>query len=267
MIRRCCALALAFLPLIVPGALHAAESLRYAGATTLQQHFMPEAARQFEQQTGTSFVLSGGNTDPGLQALLGGSAHLAGAGRFLTAEEKRAGLVETLIGWDPLVVVVHASNPIQNLTLAQLRAICSGTIVNWREVGGRDLPILPVLPPPGSAMRSTIEQLTMAGQPLSRRAIVSMVVADADQQVEQLPAGITILSRSLVDAATIHVASVDGQLPSSAAIADKRYPLIKPLVLVTKGKAKGMVARFIEFATGKAGQAILGRKFIPLAAR
>lgn len=253
--------------LLAPCTLYAGETLRYAGATTLQQHFMPEAARQFEQLTGTSFVISGGNTDAGLQALLGGAAQIAGAGRFLTAEEKKTGLVETLIGWDALVVVVHASNPVQNLSLAQLRAICSGASNNWRDVGGRDLPILPILPPSGSGMRSAIEQLIMGEKPLTQRAIVSMVVADADQQTGLLPSALTVLSKSMVDAPSTRVVSLDGQLPATAAVGDRSYPLVKPLLLVTKGKPAGLAGKFVEFATSPAGQTLLGRKFVPLAAR
>jgi len=76
---------------LVPGVfgLSLAEAdLRYAGATTLQRFFMPEAARVFADQTDLLFSVEGGNTAPGLAALLKGEIDVAGAGRHLTEQEK-----------------------------------------------------------------------------------------------------------------------------------------------------------------------------------
>lgn len=251
--------------LLAPAGVRAETPLRYAGATTLQHDFMPEAARLFEKETGISFVIAGGNTNPGLKALRNGAVDIAGSGRFLTAEEKAAGLVETLIGWDPLVVVVHASNPVVNLTPEQVRRLVSGEILNWREVGGRDLPVLQVATPPGSGMADAVVQLVLGGGKISPRAITSMIVAEADRQVTQLPAAFTVLSRSMVDAPDTKVVTISGQLPDGETAAEiKRYPYIKPLLLVTRGKPAGPVAEFVDFSRSRAGQEILGKKFIPL---
>lgn len=249
---------------LAPGELLAAEGLRYAGATTLQRDFMPEATRQFEKEFGVPITISGGNTKAGLQALLDGSADLAGSGRFLTAAEKASGLVETLIGWDALTVVVHATNPIENLTMEQLQRLASGKITNWREVGGRDLPVLFVVAPSGSGMRDAVERLVLQGGTISSRAIICMVVADADLQVAQLPAGFTILSNSMVDAENLKKVRLSGELPTAQSVAAKRYPLVKPLLLVSKGQPRGGVAKFVNFSRSAEGQAILARKFIPL---
>ncbi|MGV2434793.1 MAG UNVERIFIED_CONTAM: hypothetical protein LVT10_07835 [Anaerolineae bacterium] len=40
------------------------------------------------------------------------------------------------MGLNALVFIVHPSNPIDQLTLAQIRAIYGGEITNWQEVGG-----------------------------------------------------------------------------------------------------------------------------------
>ncbi len=42
---------------------------------------------------------------------------------------------------DGIVPVVHPTNPVNNLTLKQLRDIFAGKITNWKEVGGTDAPI------------------------------------------------------------------------------------------------------------------------------
>lgn len=252
------------LPLFLEGNAAGSEILRYAGATTLQRDFMRDAAHRFGTAHDVRFELEGGNSTAGLKALSARAIDLAGSGRFLTDKEKAKGLVEHLIGWDPLVVVVHVTNPVENVSSEDLRRMLMGTVRNWNQIGGRDLPLLQVVPPPGSGVHEAIEQLFLADQHLSPRAIVSLVVADADKNVGLLPAGFTVTSMSMADAERVKVIKVDGVSPSRQTIASGDYPLLKPLLLVTRGKAKGTLALFVNFAKSPEGQAIIAKKFVPL---
>jgi len=252
------------LPLWLAGHAVAAEVLRYAGATTLQRDFMLDAAHRFGAAHDVRFELEGGNSGAGLKALSAGAIDLAGSGRFLTSKEKAAGLVEHLIGWDPLVVVVHATNPIENVSSEDLRRMLLGAVRNWNQIGGRDLPLLQIAAPPGSGVHEAVEQQLLADQHISSSAIISLVVADADKNVALLPAGFTLTSMSMVDAARIKVIKVDGFMPSRQTVAAGEYPLLKPLLLVTRGKAKGTLALFVNFARSPEGQAIIAKKFVPL---
>lgn len=248
---------------ILPSAV-AAGDLRYAGATTLAEHFMPEAARLFAEQAGVRISVLGGNTGPGLEALREGSVDIAGAGRFLSEAEKEAGLVETLVGWDALVVLVHASNPVTGLSREQLRGLFSGRLARWVEVGGRDEPVVVVSAPPGSGMRAAVAGEILRGEPFSRREVVSPLVADADRQVALLPVAIAAVSKSMVDVPGVKAVEVDGVSPTPRSVATRRYPLVKPLLLVTKGPPRGDAARFIDFVLGPAGQEVMAREFFPL---
>lgn len=245
----------------------AAGPLRYAGATTLQKDFLPEASRAFEMATGIGLITSGGNTDAGLRSLRAGNVDIAGAGRFLTPAEKSAGLVEYQLGWDPLLVLVHRSNPVANLGMEQLQGIFTGRIRNWKEVGGRDQTILVVVGPEGSGMYSAVQQLILKGKPLAPGTITSLLVADCDQQVAQLTSAVTALSSSMVDSEDVRRLSIGGIEANAEGIASGRYPLIKPLVLVTRRDAPAPVQRFVSFALGAEGQRILAKKFIPLQPR
>lgn len=246
------------------GSVTFAENLRYAGATTLQRDFMPDAAHRFGLANNTKFQIDGGNSGAGIKALAAGEIDLAGSGRYLTAQEKASGLVEHLIGWDPLVVVVQATNPIESVSLENLRRMLSGTARNWNQVGGRDLPILQVSVPRDSGIYAAVKQLLHEGEDISAQAIVSLVVGDAARNVALLPAAFTVTSASMVEADNVKVIKVDGLLPTRQNIASGAYPLVKPLLLVTKGKLKGSLALFINFAKSPEGQAIIAKKFYPL---
>ncbi|MBE0598531.1 MAG: phosphate ABC transporter substrate-binding protein [Desulfuromonadales bacterium] len=239
------------------------EVITYAGATTLQRDFMPPAAQLFLRQTGIPVRLTGGNSDPGLAAVQTGAVKLAGSGRYLRPEEKRGGLVETLIGWDAIVIGVHRSNPVNNLSLRQLQEIFSGRLVNWRQVGGEDQPILVITSPKGSGMRQAVQH-NLGLDSFTPQEITAALVADGDRQVAALPLAICALSQSMADSEEVKIIQVDGLFPTRETVAAQSYPLIKPLLLVTRGKPAGAVARFITMALSDQGQDIMAQKFYPL---
>lgn len=267
LLRRQVALLCGLLMLALAVGANAEELLRYAGATTLQHSFMPEAARLFQGETGVRIQIEGGNTNPGIKALLAGEVDMAGAGRHLAAEEKRRGLVEHFLGWDPLAIVVERSLPVDNLSVEQLRGIFSGDIRNWREVGGMDAPIVVVTSPKGSGMRAAVQDLILGEKKFTASEVVTGVVGQSDQQVAIFPAAIAAVSLSMVDHARVKTLRVNGIEPTPANVSAGVYPLAKPLALVTRGQPTGLLQRFIEFAVGPRGQAILGKRFVPAASR
>ncbi len=240
----------------------AEEILRYAGATTLQRYFMPEAARLFNDETAVRIRIEGGNTDPGIKALLNGEIDMAGSGRLLTAHEKQKGLVEHFLGWDVLAVVLHKQNPVEELNFEQLHGIFSGRLTNWQQVGGIDAPILVVTSPKGSGMRTAVKDLILQGREFLPREVVSAIVAEADQQVGMFPNAITVQSRSMLDAKTVKTIRVAGVEPSAANVAAGRYLLAKPLALITLGQPQGDLARFLALVKSPRGKVILKKYFV-----
>lgn len=249
--------------LALAGNVFADHALRYAGATTLQKFFLPDVARLFTDATAIKVHIDGGNTDPGINALLKGEIDVAGAGRRLTAAEKQKGLVEHFLGWDVLAIIVHEQNPVTSLTLAQLQGIFAGEITDWKDVGGAPGPIVVVTCPPGSGMRSAVKTLVLKDKDFLSREIVSAIVAEADQQVAMFSAGITALSQSMLDARQVKSIKVNDASPTAESIADGSYPLAKPLVLVTLGPPKDDLARFFDLVNSQQGKAAFRKSFIP----
>ena len=121
--------------------------------------------------------------------------------------------------------------------------------------------IMVVTSPIGSGMRNLVSTAILGGRPYADREIRASVVAYADDQVSLFPVAITAISTSMVDAHDVKKLKVEGIPPDSENVAAKRYPLVKPLLLVTKGKPSGRTAEFVDFAIGERGQEILSRKF------
>ncbi|HEX7860198.1 MAG TPA: PstS family phosphate ABC transporter substrate-binding protein, partial [Verrucomicrobiae bacterium] len=96
----------------------------------------------------TRIQVTGGGSGTGFAALQNQQTDLANASRKIRPKEVEACLkafgkrpTEYKVALDGLSVYLHESNPVQQLSLEQLRAIFTGKIRNWKEVGGQDGPI------------------------------------------------------------------------------------------------------------------------------
>jgi phosphate transport system substrate-binding protein len=85
------------------------------------------------------------------------------------AEADRIGepLIIEPICADDFVFITHRDNPADSLSLDQIRGIYGGTVTNWRDVGGADLPIAAYQREPGSGSQTGMEQLVMQGAPMA----------------------------------------------------------------------------------------------------
>ncbi|MCX6834321.1 MAG: PstS family phosphate ABC transporter substrate-binding protein, partial [candidate division Zixibacteria bacterium] len=86
--------------------------------------------------------VSGGGSGTGIAALLNGSTDVCQASRdmkqqeYADAESKGIKTYRVAVALDGIAVFVNDANPVKELTLAQLRGIYTGSITNWKEVGG-----------------------------------------------------------------------------------------------------------------------------------
>ena len=98
---------------------------------------------------GVTIQVTGGGSGTGIAALINGTTDIAESSRPMKDKEKEEvkakrgnEVLELPVAVDGLAVYVHESNPISELTLQQIKAIYTGQIKNWKEVGGRDDRIL-----------------------------------------------------------------------------------------------------------------------------
>lgn len=148
----------------------------------------------FGDQIGSYSVSSTSSSDAFL-ALLDKSASLGMSSRRIFPAEARelrdngAGNMvspaqEHIVAIDSLVLVAHPDNPVDQLTVAQLRDVYSGNIVNWSELGGADVPITMIGRPEGSGNRDLFEARMFGGDPVALSA--SATIAEDNNAVAKL---------------------------------------------------------------------------------
>jgi phosphate transport system substrate-binding protein len=241
-----------------------ADRLSYDGATSISRHILNEAIPAFEQKSGLKFAKvdeSGGGK--GLNRLFAGEVEIAGVARRLTDDELGRQPHFQIIGYDALGVFVHVNNPIKGLSKAQLKAIFTGAIVNWKDVGGPNLPVVACTEPLASSRNTlAVFQSAALDEAPFGRVREAADPAECLAFVAATPGAVTFASIAYATPG-VHSAAVDGVEATPAHVIDSTYLLSRPLLLVTRGRPTGATASFLEFMLSPAGQAIVGKKFLP----
>ena len=139
------------------------------GSTSIQP-FAELLAEEYQKTAPARNVdVQGGGSTAGIQALADGIADIGMCSRALNEEEKTR-FTPIEIARDGLAVVVHKSNSVDNLTKQQIQMLFSGRIKNWKELGGRDMPVRLIMREEGSGTREAFINLVMKKDPVSRKA-------------------------------------------------------------------------------------------------
>lgn len=102
----------------------------------------------FKTDRGIDVSIAGGGSGVGITALIDGTTDIAQASRQMKQSEKDAAIangvnpVEWRVAVDGIAIIVNSDNPIEVLTMDQLRGLYNGTYDNWNDVGGDNAPVL-----------------------------------------------------------------------------------------------------------------------------
>jgi phosphate transport system substrate-binding protein len=244
----------------------AAAQIAYVGSSTIGETIIPEAAKAFTAKTHISFgSIETQGSGKGLELVLRGEAQLAGVSRSLASEEKQRRIYYRIIGYDAVGIFVHPTNPVTTLTKEQLKAVYTGRITNWKELGGVDAPIalITVISGAGRALVNELQDNVMDGAAYREDRV------EVERQLEAVAAlvsnlyGITAASPAFAQAG-IKALAIDGFAPEPQHVQSGAYLLSRPLLLVSQAHPPGQVKQFIDFILSPEGQEIVARKFVPV---
>lgn len=227
-----------------------AETVQMAGGTVPYNAAVAPRLEALKAATGIEVKFSGVGTGNGMVALIEGKTQVATVGDVLEegieAGRKAAknqgkelnvpgNLKYFPIGVDEMQVVVHKTNPATALSKDQLKAIATGKITNWKEVGGPDLAIKVIVTKPGLAPGLFFQKVIMDGAPYVQGAIEVQSPKEVITWVSRTPGGVG-------GAASVHLAADPGDTKVIKAPA-----LSRPLGLATVGEPTGATKKVVDF--------------------
>jgi phosphate transport system substrate-binding protein len=228
-----------------------------AGSTSVQPFAEKLAEIYMHRHPGTRIDVQGGGSSAGLYAVTHGAADLGASSRELLGEEKK--LIEIPIAYDGIAVIVHPSNPLTNISLAQIRKIFVGAVKNWRALGLPPHAIDLITREEGSGTREAFEHLVMDKQEITPAALVQ----DSNGSVREIVAGdpysVGYISAGLVNH-RVKALAIDGVFPTRKNIKDHSYKLVRRFLLTARTAPAGTSKAFLDFVLGPNGQRILEKE-------
>ncbi|MCM1365537.1 MAG: substrate-binding domain-containing protein [Faecalibacterium sp.] len=151
------------------------------------------------------------------------------------AMAKSAGveLVKKPVCYDAFVFITHKNNPVESLTVEQIKDIYSGKITNWKEVGGNDEKIVAYQREENSGSQTAMENLVMGGanmiDPITIKVIAGMgalvdEVAEYDNKTTSLGYTYRYYIDTLYKNDNIKTIAIEGIAPTDDNIRSEKYP-------------------------------------------
>ena len=166
----------------------------------------------------------------------------------------------TPVARDAIAIILNTENQLVGLSIAELRDIFRGRLLNWSAVGGASLPIQVVSREAGSGTRAVFEAAVMAEQAVTPTAIVLPNSRAVVEFVAENPNAIAYVSFAFISEGVYGV-PIEGVPPTQANLANSSYFLTRELALVTPQESRPEVEQFIAFTLSPAGQAIVAERW------
>ena len=179
----------------------------------------------------------------GAKSIMNGVCDIADMSRpmkdseFKAAADKGIQPVAHVVALDGLPILVHPANPVQDLTVEQVRKIFLGEITNWSEVGGPDIKIVTISRETNSGTYETFEGMVMNNLKIREDCEYVGSNGAIRQRVQSTPAAIGYAGLGFVDK-TVKALKIDGIYPSAETVQSGEYPIARPLFMYTNGYPK-----------------------------
>lgn len=207
------------------------------------ENFAPDSAMQYK------------NTVRGYKAIVDGDTDILfcaapSAEQKAYAEAQGVELVYVPVGLEGFVFFVNAQNPVESLTVQQIRSIYAGEITNWAEVGGTNRIINPVTRLSGSGSQSAMDSF-MAGQEFGTKSLLAVTGGSLGFSFRYYLDG-------MVGSDSVKMLQLNGVYPSPENIQNGTYPVIAKFYAIYRADNENEnIHKLIDWLLSDEGQQII----------
>ncbi|MEW6411684.1 MAG: phosphate ABC transporter substrate-binding protein [Candidatus Zixiibacteriota bacterium] len=236
------------------------------GSDTLVRLGQRWAEEYMKENPGTTIQVSGGGSGTGIAALLNGTTDICEASRDMKqkeydlAREKGLEPYRVSVALDGIAVFLNESNPVKNLTFAQLKGIYTGAITNWKEVGGGDARIIVYGRENNSGTYAFFKEHVLNEEDYSDYTQTlpgtAAVVNAVSKDVNGIGYGGIAWATGVKFAAVAKDDNSPFIEPSVEAVSNGTYPISRDLYWFFAGKPTGELKKLLNWALSEKGQKI-----------
>lgn len=246
----------------------AQEKITVKGSDTMVILAQRWAEKYMSTTSGLTIQVTGGGSGTGISALINGTTDICNASRPMKSSEReklkvRYGSlgVEIKVARDGLSVYVHESNPVNELSIAQLKAIYTGQITNWKDVGGRDERIIVYGRENNSGTYVYFKDNVLEGDDYTpsmqsmpgTAAVVNAVAKDKSG----IGYGGAAYGRGIREIKVKRDANTPAYAPTAETIKNGTYPISRFLYMYVKTRPAGAVKDYIDWILSDEGQKVV----------
>jgi len=228
-----------------------------------------EIAKRFESlHPDVRVDVQTGGSGQGIADARHGTADIGMASRELKSSE--SDLTAHRLAADGVGLIVHKDNPVQQLGDDQVVAIYTDRINNWKDVGGPDLPIQVVHKAEG---RATLEVFLKHFKIENPSVKADVIVGHNEQGIKTVagaPGSIGYVSIGTAEAdvkagGAIRLLPLGGVEATTQTVSSGKFPMSRPLILVTGAKTSSLAKAFIDYAQSEAvHDLVTAHFFVPI---
>lgn len=173
-------------------------------------------------------------------------------------------LIETPIALDAFVFIKNSTNPVQSLTLEQIRKIYTKQITNWSEVGGNNAPMTVYTRPRNAGSEEALRELVMGNlepaefpeehQMPTMQGLIWQIGRDANA------IGYIFKNyKEMIMRRGDPVFAINGVLPTPATMKDRTYPLTTEVYAIIRSDLDrgSMAYKLYEWLQTESAKAVL----------
>jgi phosphate transport system substrate-binding protein len=211
--------------------------------------------------------VTGGGSGTGISALINGTTDICQASRAMKPAEKgklrdrfNTTGVEIPVARDGLAIYVNESNPLTEISVAQLKEIFTGKLTSWKDLGGPDSKIIVYSRENSSGTYVFFKENVLEGRDFSPRAQTMPGTASVVNAVAKEKFGIGYGGAAYAKGIKILKVKKDGGpaiAPDLKTVTEGSYPLARPLFFYVRNKPAGDIKAFVDWVLSAEGQAIV----------
>lgn len=245
------------------------KSFMIKGSDTMVQLMSLLSESYMKTNPENKISITGGGSGTGISALLNGTTDICASSRDIEEKEISIGKaknivpVSIVIGNDGLAVVVHKDNPINELTMEQVKKIYTGEYKNWKDLGGQDQPIDVYSRESSSGTYKFFQEHVLNKKDYAKEVKLMPSTQTIIQSVSDSKWAVGYSGLGYTKNANIKILGIKKDdsspvvMPSEKTVLDKTYSIARPLYLIFNGEPQGELKKFVDFCLSEAGQKIV----------
>ncbi|MBN2038408.1 MAG: PstS family phosphate ABC transporter substrate-binding protein [Spirochaetes bacterium] len=240
------------------------------GSTTVLP-ITQRTAEEYRKKNKVAISIEGSGSGNGIKALIDGSCDIANSSREIKdkeiakAKENSIEVKEIVVAYDMIVPVVHPSNPVNSLSVDQLKAIYNGSIINWEQFGGKNEKIVVISRDTSSGTYEVWYEKVMKKTDVARSALLQASNGAIVSAVTQNPKAIGYIGYGYLNDSIkpLKVNGIEGTISNGKS---GKFPISRKLYMYVNEKKLSKEAKaYIDFILSPEGQDFVKETgYIPL---